>query len=142
MNWNKTSSELDKELSSSAGLTSFLQKNHESFIDSQVDEELTHLLQEKNVSKAELAKRTGMSDVYIYQVIGRRRTPSRDRMLCICIGLGCTLQETQELLKRCRYVPLYSKIRRDAAIMFALTHGWSVERLNDELFQIEEETMY
>ena len=138
----KDTSKLDEELAGSAGLTDFLRKNHELFVDHQVDEELTRLLKEKNIQKSELAKRSGMSDVYLYQVLSRRRTPSRDRLLCLCIGMGCTLDETQEVLKRCRYVPLYSKIRRDAAIMYALMNGWNIDQLNDNLFQIEEETMF
>ena len=142
-NWRKKdTSELDKELSDAPGLTDFLQKNQGIFIDRQVNEELTRLLREKNMPKAEVAKRSGMSDVYLYQVLSGRRNPSRDRVICICIGLGCSLEETQDLLKKCRYVPLYSRIRRDAAIIFALQKGWSIHELNDNLFQIEEETMF
>lgn len=138
----KDTSELDEELSGASGLIDFLKKNHKMFIDSQIKEELTRLIKEKNIPKAELAKKSGMSEVYLYQVLSGRRGPSRDRVVCICIGLKCTLAETQDLLKKCRYVPLYSKVRRDAVIMYALQKGWGVDELNDNLFQIEEETMF
>ena len=138
----KQTSELDKELSGSSSLADFLKKNHGQFVDRKIDQELIRLIKEKGAQKNELAKKAGMSAVYLYQVLGGRRIPSRDRMLCICIGLGCSLEETQEVLKKCRYAPLYSKNRRDAVIMFALENGWGVEKLNDELFQIEEETVY
>ena len=48
--------------------------------------------------KAELARRSGISEVYLHQVFAGRRNPSRDRLLCICVGLGITLDETQRML--------------------------------------------
>lgn len=138
----KDTSELDRELAGASGLADFLRKNRGSFIERQVNVELIRLLKEKNMPKAELAKKAGMSTVYLYQLLSGRRNPSRDRVICICIGRGCSLEETQEFLKKCRYVPLYARIRRDAAIMYAMQRGWSVEELNDNLFEIEEETMF
>ncbi len=138
----KSTAELDKELASSKGLTEFLQKNNAEFQVKDVEEVLLSLLKERNITKADLAKRSGMSEVYLYQILNGRRTPSRDRMLCLCFGFSCSLEETQEILRKCRYVQLYARVRRDAVIMYALSHGWDLEELNDNLYQIEEETMF
>lgn len=39
-------------------------------------------------TKAALARKAGMSEVYLHQVFSGRRKPSRDRLLCLCVGLG------------------------------------------------------
>jgi len=59
---------------------------------------LTRLYETKDLTKAELARRSGISEVYLHQVFAGRRNPSRDRLLCICVGLGITLDETQRML--------------------------------------------
>ena len=138
----KRTGELTEELSAQSDLTSFLRKNENEFITPDVSEMITDLLKAKNITKTELAKNSGVSEVYLYQVLSGRRTPSRDRMICLCLGLHCTLEETQKLLRQSRFAELYPKVRREAVIMFALEEKWSVAQLNDMLFEIEEETMY
>ncbi len=63
-------------------------------------------------------------------------------MICLCIGLGCSLEETQALLQRNSFATLYPKVRRDAVIMFAIKEKRDVHRLNDALYENEEETMF
>ena len=138
----KRTGDLTKELSAKSDLATFLQENKSEFITPDIGELITDLLKAKGMTKADLARRSCVSEVYLYQVLSGRRTPSRDRMICICFGLQCTLEETQELLRRSRFAVLYSKVRREAVIMYALEEKWSVAQLNDMLFEIEEETMY
>ena len=90
--------------------------------------------QETLHAKAALAKRSGMSDIYLHQIFSGRRNPSRSRLLCLCIGLGASLEETQELLKLCGLAQLYPKLRRDAIIIFALSHHMTLFEVNDKLF--------
>ena len=52
---------------------------------------LTRLYETKDLTKAELARRSGIGEVYLHQVFAGRRNPSRERLLCICVGLGITL---------------------------------------------------
>ena len=102
---------------------------------------LQRLFEGTDISKAELARRSGMSTVYLYQVFSGRRRPSRDRILCLCFGLGCSLESAQKLLKKGGYLPLYPKNRRDAIILFALSKGMSLQETNDRLFRENEETL-
>ena len=115
---------------------------HAGFVSASVSDEIYDLIRQKGITIAELARRSGMSDVYLYQILDGRRKPSRDRLLCLCYDLECGLEKTQQILQKCRYVQLYSKNRRDAAIMFGLNRGWTIQQLNDNLYQIEEETMF
>ena len=66
-----------------------------------MSELLEALLERRGISKAALARRSATSEVYLHQVFSGRRSPSRDRLLCLCLGLECELKHVQELLRRC-----------------------------------------
>ena len=79
-----------------------------------------------------------MSEIYLHQVFSGRRNPSRDRLLCLCIGLGCSLEETQRLLQQASYAQLYPRIKRDAIISHGILHGTELNEINDKLFSENE----
>ena len=94
---NKNTDGLRQELMDSPDLTQFLSQNEELFANKSVAELLTHLFEKKHISKAALAKQAGMSEIYLHQIFAGRRTPSRNRLLCLCYGLEASIEETQEL---------------------------------------------
>ena len=130
----KDTDNLQIDLMSSPNLSNFLENNEDNFISESVTEILNKVFSEKNISKAALAKRSGMSEIYLHQIFAGRRTPSRNRLLCLCYGLGISLDETQELLKVCGCAPLYPKIRRDAIIIYGILHQIDLFEINDQLF--------
>ena len=79
---------------------------------------------------------------YLYQVLSGRRNPSRDRLLCICFGLGTSVEETQRLLQQAGFAPLYPRLRRDAVILHGIAHGTPLAEVNDRLFDENEGTLY
>ena len=103
---------------------------------------LTRLYETKDLTKAELARRSGISEVYLHQVFAGRRNPSRDRLLCICVGLGITLDETQRLLKQAAYAQVYPKNKRDAIISHGIIHHTPLSAINDKLFAENERTLF
>ena len=139
---SKSTDDLRQELMTQSSIDSYIKENRPYFADRSVTELLTVLFQKKSMSKAELARQAAMSEVYLHQVFSGRRKPSRDRLLCICIGMGATLEETQELLKQCGLAQLYPKVRRDAIIIYGLVNGVSLFDVNDKLFSEKEETLF
>lgn len=103
---------------------------------------LTRLYETKDLTKAELARRSGISEVYLHQVFAGRRNPSRDRLLCICVGLGITLDETQRMLTQGGYAQLYPRTRRDAIISYGVVHQLPLGEINDKLFAEQEKTLF
>lgn len=97
---NKPTDDLQNELMSEPSFDSYMNENRLFFSQQSVAELLTALYEQQDISKAALARKAGMSEVYLHQVFAGRRNPSRDRLLCLCVGLGVTLEETQRLLKR------------------------------------------
>lgn len=75
------------------------------------------------------------------QVFSGRRTPSRDRLLCLCIGLGASTEETQSLLQQAHHAPLYARDKRDAVLLFGLSHSLTLPEINDALFTAGAETL-
>ena len=139
---DKTTGELTSELMSRASIDLYLSSNASSFSEQNVSELLTQLYEKKSITKAELARRAGISEVYLHQVFSGRRNPSRDRLLCICIGLGATLDEIQSLLKRVSSAQISPKINRDANISFGVVHHIDLNPINDKLFAENEKTLF
>lgn len=138
----KDTDSLQQELMSTPNLNDFLASNSESFQCENVADYLAVLLSQKDLSKATVARRAEMSEIYLHQIFAGRRKPSRNRLLCICYGLGATANEAQELLKLCGLAQLYPKNRRDAIILFGMAHGSTLSEINDKLFLEDEEALY
>ena len=138
----KNTDGLQQELMDSPDLTLFLSQNQEQFVNKSVSELLNHLFEEKNISKAALAKKAGMSEIYLHQIFAGRRNPSRNRLLCLCYGLEASVDETQEMLRLCGMAQLYPKVKRDAIIYYGLLHGVGLFEINDRLFDEDEETLF
>ena len=130
----KNTDTLQQELMKTNNLDRFLTENDASFRDIPLQEAIQHIFDEKGMSKAQLAKQSGISEVYLHQLFSGRRFPSRSRLLCLCFGLGATVDEAQSLLQQARHAPLYSRDRRDAIIIFALSHHMTLFEVNDKLF--------
>ena len=138
----KNTNNLQQELMETATLDQFLSENQDNFNRDSICELLNRLFQKRRISKATLAKQSGMSEVYLHQVFSGRRNPSRNRLLCLCFGLNASLEETQELLKQCGFAQLYPKDRRDAIILYGILNGMDLFAVNDKLFTENEETLY
>ena len=138
----KDTNDLRQELMEAADLDRFLAENQENFENGSVCDLLRQLFRKRKISKATLAKQSGMSEVYLHQVFAGRRNPSRNRLLCLCFGLTATLEETQELLKQCGLAQLYPKNKRDAILLSGIVNGMDLFAVNDKLFAENEETLY
>lgn len=138
----KNTDDLQQELMSAPNLNGFLSDNQESFHSESAQAILNRLFAERNISKAALARQAGMSEIYLHQIFAGRRNPSRSRLICICFGLGASLEETQELLKLCGLAQLYPRNRRDTIIIYGLLHGTPLQEINDKLFSEDEETLF
>ena len=137
----KSTSDLHQDMMSHSDLNQFLSENRELFQHSTAQELLQELFDKKGISKAVLAKQSGMSEVYLHQVFSGRRNPSRSRILCMCFGMHATMEETQDLLKKAGLAQLYPREKRDAIILYGLLHGMTLFEVNDKLFVDDEEAL-
>ena len=138
----KTTGELLEELMEPGSFSSYLSRNREQMLHPNVGRELDKLCRGQKLSKAAVARRSGVSEVYLHQVLAGKRSPSRDRLLCLCIGLSATVEETQKLLQYVGYAQLYPRNRRDAIVLYGLIHGQVLTEINDKLFEENEKTLF
>ena len=134
----KNTDDLNQELMSAPDIDSYIKNNQTSFAERSVTELLASFYERQGLSKAELARRSCMSEVYLHQVFAGRRNPSRDKLLCLCIGMELSFDETQELLKEAAYAQLYPRIKREAVIIHGIVHHAPLEEINDRLFAEDE----
>lgn len=139
---DKTTDDLSQALMSEPDLDSYLRENQPFFAGQSIAELLALYHERTNLSKAALARKAGMSEVYLHQVFAGRRNPSRDRLLCLCVGLETSLEEAQRLLKLASYAPLYPRLKRDAIISYGIVHHMALGEINDKLFTDNEKTLY
>ncbi|MBQ3661748.1 MAG: helix-turn-helix transcriptional regulator [Firmicutes bacterium] len=131
---NVKTEDLKEGLIKTDDLDAFLSQNSDSFDETDAQELLRSLLERSGLSKAELARRSGVSEVYVHQLFSGIRHPSRDRLICLALGMSVTLEEMQELLRRLGHAELYAKEKRDAIIIYGIAHGQTLQELNDNLF--------
>ena len=63
-------------------------------------------------------------------------------LLCLCVGMELTVDETQRLLKEAAYAQLYPKSKRDAIITYGILHHMELHAINDKLFAENEKTLF
>lgn len=134
----KNTTDLLRDLKQSEKFSDFVKKNGKSLKHGEFTETLNRYFRSQGRSKAEIARAAGISEAYLYQICSGTRVPSRNRLLCICLGMRLEEEKAQTLLKQCGYAPLYARDKRDAVILHGLMHGMELNRVNDTLFEVGE----
>ena len=90
----------------------------------------THSLILSDVIKSSL-----VSQDYAYQLFnGRKKRPTRERLIPVCLAMHMNLDETNRALKLCKAGTLYSKDPRDAIIIVCINTGiYDVMKVNELL---------
>lgn len=88
-------------------------------------------LAKKKISKGIAVKRAGIVPSYGYQILdGKKENPTRDKVIMMCIGIGMSYVETQNLLKVTGYPSLYPRNQRDSFIIFAIENKYDIITIN------------
>ena len=139
---SKSTDDLKQELMSDSDIDSYIKENESYFVDRSVTEMLTGFYERRNMTKSQLAQRSCMSEIYLHQIFSGRRRPSRDKILCLCIGMDLSIEDTQRLLKEASFAQLYPRIRREAIIYHGIVHHTPLNEINDKLFEADEKALF
>lgn len=134
----RNTQDLERELATCAQVEQYLDENTEQMHDRPLANYLAKLLEERGLKRTDVIRESGMNDIYVHQIFSGKRTPSRDKLLCICFGMRLSAKETQDVLKWCGFPVLYAKKRRDSVILYALLHKMSLMQCNEELYGVGE----
>lgn len=88
-----------------------------------------------DMSISKLGSEIGLSNAGIYKIINGKIRPERDILLRIAFTLHMSVTETQQLLKSGHRSCLTGGEPRDIALIYGLTKGMSLDRMEEELRQ-------
>lgn len=138
----KSTTELLKELENFSSFEEYKNANKDNLIDKSLSEYLCELISEKNLSKAEVIRKSELNENYAYQLFsGLKKSPSRDKLICLSAGMDLSVEETNSLLKLAGFLPLYPRTKRDSIIIMNINAPKSVIEINEALFEENEETL-
>ncbi len=138
----KSTTELLKELENFSSFEEYKNANKDNLIDKSLSEYLCELISEKNLSKAEVIRKSELNENYAYQLFsGLKKSPSRDKLICLSAGMDLSVEETNSLLKLAGFLPLYPRTKRDSIIIMNINAQKSVIEINEALFEENEETL-
>ena len=103
---------------------------------------LREILTNARISAPEWIASINISKSYGYQVLRGERTPGRDIILRTALALQLSLKETQRLLAVGDCGALYPKVRRDAAVIFALNQKMTLLETEDLLSSLPERSLF
>ena len=130
----RSTEELTNILKSKKSYTEFFQEEIGELEFKSMSEYLSMLLTEKRLQKNEVIARSNLDRNYAYQIFnGRKKNPSRDKILMLSIGMGLTLEETRKLLKVCELTDLYVRNPRDSILMFCIQNHENLISTNEIL---------
>lgn len=130
----KTTDELAHEISRADNILDYLKENHSEMQLNSLPEYLTDWLRKKNLSRADVVKKSNLNKAYVYQIFLGKKYPSRDKVIALAFGLELNADETQTLLKQAGYRELYPRDPRDALLLFAIGKRKTIISTNELLY--------
>ena len=130
----KTTEELKNELQAARTPQEYFSVNADDLLNLSMKEYLSQLLTEKGLSRAQVISASGLNEIYAYQIFAGQKRPSREKLLCLSLGMALTVTETQRLLRLAGHSELYARIRRDSIILFGIENSLPLLRINELLF--------
>ena len=139
LRYAKSTGDLLAELKEEKHIENYLNRNKPEFV-IPLNEYLTKLLQEKNLDLKEIVKNSNLNRVYVYHIFsGKRKNPSRTKILAIGIAMNLSLEEMQYLLRYAGQNPLYPRNSWDSIIISAIEQKLNVLETNELLEQLGED---
>lgn len=102
---------------------------------------LERMLEKKGLKRSRVVRMADLNETFGYQIFTGARNPSRDKVLQIAFALALSLRETNRALMAAGASSLDPKCRRDAIIIFCIDQGCSLQKVNEELYRLGEDTV-
>ena len=132
---------LIEELKLCDDFKTFYDENKQYMVADTLSTLLSNLAKEIGLNKAEIFRRAELSEVYGYQIFSGIRIPDRKKLLCLALGMGLTLEQTQMLLRTAGYAPLYIKLPDDSIVIYGICKNMTVAEVNMVLFEYGYKTL-
>lgn len=131
--------DLLKRLLSSTSIDVYL--DEEETVDCNLPVYLRSLIDARDIKRSDVARQSGLNPTVVYDIFAGKSKPGRNHAIMLALGIGCTLRETQRLLRLDGMAELWCKNRRDAIIIWCIKNGMSRTCTDDELYRLGESTL-
>ena len=106
------------------------------FLDSGIRDFFDELFLKTGLSRSAVIRDASISRTYGYQIMDGTRIGKRDYYLSIALAMRLDLTTTQRMLAITSSGALHALIKRDAAIIFAINHGYDNLRLYEFFMEL------
>ncbi len=127
---------INEKLNQDLSFTEIFEENSKDFLDVPLNRYLKALISQKELSKAQVIRDSGINRRFFFDILSGKRNPTRNYVLRILIALGIPLKNIQWLLRATGYAQLYARDRRDSVIIYCINHNNTVKECNDMLGRI------
>lgn len=103
---------------------------------------LQEQLRRRGMVLKDIIRRCNLDRNYGYQLFNGTRRPTRDVLMILSLELGLREREAQRLLQLAGRAPLYARCRRDAAVLYGLSHHLSPAEVHDLLLELGEPGLF
>lgn len=97
------------------------------------------MLQQRDLRVKDIIFRCNLERGYGYQIFNGTRRPTRDTLMILALVLELDAEETRRMFELAGRAPLYARCRRDAAVLYGLSHGMSETDVHELLLELGEE---
>ena len=111
--------------------------NWDDFLDGDIRNFFDELIEHKGHRRSDIIRKANISRSYGYQIMEGRRLGKRDYYLSIALAMSLDLKTTQRMLAVTKSGGLHPLIKRDAAVIFAINHGYSNDKAYDFMCELE-----
>ena len=118
-------------------MTSPKELDKEDFDDVDFPAYLKNVMNERGIKASDLIVQMNMEKSYFYQILKGRRAPGREFLIHLSFLLKLNLDETQRLLKMANRLPLFPRLKKDAAVIYGITHKMDYEEYEELLQSLE-----
>ena len=137
----KDTSKIVEELGLCPDFQTFYAENKDYMVSGNLSALLQELIDTKGLKKSQVIKNAELAEVYGYQIFSGIRVPERKKLLCLAVGMGLNIEETQRLLRCAGYSQLYVKLPFDGILLYGLCKALSVVQINELLYEYNLETL-
>ena len=138
---SKDTSKILEELALCPDFQTFYEENQDYMIKESLSDMLQSLMQQKQMSKSAVIRRSELSEVYAYQIFSGLRIPERKKMLALAVAMELNPNEVQLLLRCAGYPPLYAKRPFDSIVLYGFHRKLTVPEINELLSKYDLEML-
>ncbi|WP_029201915.1 hypothetical protein [Oribacterium sp. NK2B42] len=111
----------------------------DNMLDGKFKDEFNKLINSKNISRAEILRRTGISGTYFDELrnyaLKKKASPSRIKLINICLAIDADFDETNHILQCAGLSPLYSRIKMDTIIIWGHENNKTGMEIRDMILE-------